>query len=413
MGAMALELGCRINQSIAYFKLSCYYITIMTSPGKELERYVSDDEWQRRQEFSMARGLVDFTLIFNQHGSADDAEKSVALIEPNSLVFIEAFNTSSPSLNPQPIFSLLRDLRSEFGIDSNEYREQKKQVIEYISGLEVSIEETEDPLDFSRHILRETRLLIEKDCTIYVADVHTHEGSLISAEVYESIGSMAILTTFGSEDEQLSVGKIIKHGTKTWRDHSIKHELRENMHVGTSVMVAGRHAARGYDTGMARSEDGRLRSYSVFGTAHARSIQDKFQKIGINPSIVILDDIPEGMYLDPFDQIIANKNRAIGYAVVMDLVYSHAGREQIDNEILNELYASLKPLNGDDDAAHKFMIHAAQAMIDYQTGNRFRSFKELKAVLREQIPDNPIGKYREDGIPMSPGTISGTNENAA
>jgi hypothetical protein len=312
------------------------------SPGKEIlpKSFFSDIECNRLLE------STDLTLIFNQHGNAEDAERSTDIIPPRSTVFIEGFTLDETAEGP----GLLRSLnltRLHYGLDSSEYMYAKQIVLETL--MASAYTPPKSYTDFHDHSTREISLLVQKDCYVEYADYNVSELRSTSNDnpVVETIhrnlhkdSRVASYTPFidSGLNHTTNHAKAIRDIEKATHAQNTKYYTREFAAFWSYFSNIYDISRAKHGDELAHGEDGRLKTFMVYGTAHKNSLTAQFESRNIKPSIRVLDSIHES------DCIPANSPRyhdEIKRKIALSSFKSLAHHLKIDSTTTEQLAESL------------------------------------------------------------------------
>lgn len=297
---------------------------------------------------------ADLTLIFNRHATAGDAEHSTAVIEPGSAVFIEGFS-ATPGVNAD-IHFMLKGLSAAlclYGSESNTYLELKQTTLTHINTY--AFEPARKYSDFHVNQCREIALLLEKDCYVAFADYDQDgirgENATQREERNEAFyehqqaSSQNHLLNYGSTSHNLA--KTIRSIQKAERSEYIKHFQREHFAVNSYYdnLLFINQSDKGRE--LAHTPSGKLKTYVIYGTAHARSLTERFKEWGATPQPHITHPLHESEYIPARpDAYVDNFHRHIALGAFRSLALSAGVDHETFKAFQDPLYDSLEDLNG-------------------------------------------------------------------
>lgn len=322
-----------------------------------------------QQRFEMLQILngYDVTMVFNRHRDATDAEKTLELIEPDSIVFIEGYVTGDQQTNHQKTNLLnLARLRIDYGKDSPEYKQYKEALLHM-----VAVERTKPAtgrLDFSQFSNTYVGQLIAQDCVIIQADYDPIASIGSNDQGHLDIVKKGLVAMSANpmmrQPLQPNIAKTIM-SMVACEDAQVKmHAIRE-MHTFAeyaSFILRANNALQS-TSDLARTKDGLPKVTISYGTAHSDSLVEAFTNKGIAVDAVLLDE-PD--VTDLVDRNIEagqmNIPRKVAFRALKNIAartYYHFGdRLFVDNK--KAIYENLVQLNADSEETIKFLIQCIQ-----------------------------------------------------
>lgn len=250
-----------------------------------------------------AASQLELHAIYYRHQEVADAVEVVKLIDDDSVVYLEGirFSPVGEALLSDDVESIGK-YRRTFGKDVT-YFQMKQECLEYIDGYLASGNDNDE--DFDPYTATKYRMLLEKDCEIIIADYrHCIDPARqeiidkVTAKVRQSVGERqhdifrAIETT---GDVQTHVAKLERLITNEYEIHTMRERIATDTVIDdmASIIDDPSTLAR-----MNHAESGKVKSYIIYGTAHARSLTHKMTKRGVE--VVNHEPVPlrNSRYLD-------------------------------------------------------------------------------------------------------------------
>lgn len=303
-----------------------------------------------RERYEKLSEKVEFIVVANRHLNPQDADKSTALIEPDSIVLIEGYSETEET----PWYNSLGIMRS-MGVEDPVYMQMARETL-----LEKLTSEPRGPLDFSQNKAKEILNLLDKRCAIFGGDFYDSTESALGKEVKDIMFSWlryrkGLEQTFGDPN----YAKQYRLLNKTDYASYALHMVRETSTVASTLAWVEQSLKNEKDSGEVQfslSPEGKVRTYIIFGAAHAKSLEATFKDFGINPIIKNLVDLREHQFLDHHaDQ--ENKNRRLAFLAIN--LMGLAGEDHDNDE---ETYTKLEKYNYLEDEESKKLILAAMRL---------------------------------------------------
>lgn len=343
-----------------------------------------------RNDMRNALSYFDITGIFNQHGTAEDAQASAAQVEPDSIVYVEGFSTST--IATKTIYdhlSILAEIRRKTG-KSEHYLALKHMLLESVRDCQTKLEAfpPENPRDFSAHCLEEIRLLVEKDCDVLLADYYHYssdnpqiaEGAAFSSNFVEKSTDAYFSSPFSDVRVGDGVGKHVIRLAKTLNNYTVSNDTREfysSIRIGADALQIA--DAPEWLPNIHRNASGKVRTYVIYGTAHAKSLTRQLEQMGAAINPVIVNAIPENEYLEPYDTFTANRRRRLAFASLKDIMPLTA-----DSDLIDALYVGLEELNDDKERAFAFGANCLKISLRRDT-DPDGAWVELRQLIRPYV----------------------------
>jgi len=329
-----------------------------------------------------AANSLDMTAIYNRHSFPTDAEKSVELVEPNSIVFIEGYILEPTNNVNNQSLQALNHLHLTLGTDSEAYQLYKEALIDTCES-EVT-KPAGSVADFNAHYAKEISLLAQKDCLIYTADLINTPGFSKYVNLDDEF-----FKNNTSRPQPISVGAQLRNTRRRlvndYENHTIRELMATRLVMANTAGILVQHPAAA--TTLRHAPSGKLQSYIIYGTAHAASMTEKLTSAGIDTDIEIIDPVEQHLYLDrTIEEFDKNLHRRIGHKTLTNLSYLHLQPETAQ-EVEKLTYSKLEHLNTDKEAALKFAVHTLQVIQrsyeDYDKG-----YEEYDGILRDLLPEH-------------------------
>lgn len=372
----------------------------------ELAAYPTD--WERLIGTGVAS--TDMTLIYNAHGTPDNALSSIDHVQSDSVVFIEGFSTgkaetdngdsSTIDLSYEPYLNTLNNLRLQHGKDHPDYQHFKESVLQSINELAVKYVPVNDS-DFTLNSLAEIKGLLKKDCLIFYADYKDfkveQESNPGEADEYNqrfhklahdaNMDELATIT--GS-----SIGGALHGLLRGARAEILMHDERELFAVHRSLSIMGRLAGLPNDMAeLRRSEDGKMAAYTIYGTGHGRSLTQRFAVEGMKPKTIIVKPMAEHEYLDAISEPgYNNYRRRVGHAALSTITYQLT-HKFVAPALVEDAYKHLEFLNEvSQEERLSFLVTCAHIQKLLGHGDRKTAEEEYLALLRSFMPQSTAFK---------------------
>lgn len=335
----------------------------------------------------------EITGVFNTHTTIEDAQKSIEMVEPNSVVYIEGYDTQSSELRSFAHYAqLLTESKRLKGKDS--YYDEFKSAL-----LAEAREAQQRPPSpdihrprFYLHTIETIRRLIEKDCDVKTADyLHTLASS--NSEELASTVSGFISSAFKQEDDasfntiQPSTGtaQYLAELSKTVKMSKAAHFERERFASiimsadAVSILSNTNHA-----NNLPRTPSGKIKSYVLYGTAHARSLTHELRSAGASVRPIVVRDIAEHLYLDKgYDALRANMRRRIAFAA-FEHIASFADvniYETTHREVADTIYANMEEFNADGARTAAFCVNCIK-VAQHSYTDPDQAYDDLRRILQ-------------------------------
>lgn len=363
----------------------------METPGKEIiprNFFLEDETRQLIQN-------TDLTLIFNKHGSANDAERSVALVEPRSVVFLEGIGREATSVS---LIDSLNAVWVHYGPNSPEYKLVKQDALDNIA-IDANIP-ARDHSDFHVHKSRQISLLLEKNCYISYADYNAYSLQALSGEA--GAAAKAICKNFEKNYNDTSFTPLLEHGLKYGKNfakaiHNIEmsihaqnamHHTREFMATIDYIEHIHRIDHSPHKHELAHTNTGKLKTYAIYGTAHNTSLSEAFKTRGIQPEVHVIDLIHETDHIpannDEYGQDFRRKVALNAFASLAR--YAGAQNEGV-RQAVDALHKPFEQLNHNKEDYQRIMCELLAILaIDKQDPER--AFQQLNNTYARIIDNN-------------------------
>jgi hypothetical protein len=330
---------------------------------------------------------TDLTIVYGTHGDVDDAQRSLAYVEPDSVVFLEGY-TIQPHANLayERGLMVLNDYRLRSGKDSAEYQNLKQALLGEVTAHEKDYVPS-GPLDFMANTFSKLKGLLQKDCLIYYADhkdIALAEAEEFNQQFRKDAAYIANVDLPRIESES-GVGRAIKHLRASVKGELLAHALRESR-AAIALLIQVADIARSYDTASLMKANGKLKSYLLYGTAHARSLTWQFTSRGMRPQVVEVEPLSEELYIDTLmAPDYNNHGRRLGYVALRSLTYDLLEPESA-RTITSESYEHLAFLNtATDDELRSFIVTCALAK-RAENRNAEEALRQYYSILRSFMP---------------------------
>jgi hypothetical protein len=326
-------------------------------------------------------GLLEVTGIYNRHATATNARESTAMIEPDSIVYIEGLNieTDYDSSNGSYISDILYDLAIDKRTNGKDktYEETKLAIISRLRDQLTEVQNrglvarlrsyVSEPFEFHEHELTLAIELLKKDCEIIPAD-YRHPSNSTDPEYWNTVSQRVddILNAsefklFRKVSSSSDTSEYLQQLRNIVVQEQILHYLREHS-AAARITIDAQHikedSAR-FDNAP-KTSAGRVRSYLVYGTSHARSLTKVLQKSGIDTTPFEINQIEEHQYLDSIEVLegevvrFPNFYRRLSHTALSALNQTiHIRPDRNKGEMANA-YLALEEMNGDKEKALGF-----------------------------------------------------------
>lgn len=272
------------------------------------------------ERLQAAASQLELHAIFYRHQEVSDAEESVSLIDNDSIVYLEGIRFD-------PIETLLLSDEVEaignykclYGKDEVYYRMKEELVGEITNYLENGDKSDEN---FDSYTATKYKLLLEKDCRVVIAD-YRHQINPQSQSYYDKLTAKVKQTVgerqhdiFRSVVSESNTNKQLRKLKKHISNEFIVHDMREQIATDFIIHdVADIVSNPEADMNILRTPSGKIKSYLIYGTAHARSLTNKIADRGIE--VITHEPIPlqSTRYLD-LDREMHAQNYARTLALV-------------------------------------------------------------------------------------------------
>lgn len=332
------------------------------------------DDSRYSPQLLQAAGILDVTAIYNRHGTAEDAHASTELIEPDSVVYIEA--TGAPATTfPLTAYKRL------YGKDEA-YQAKKNDFLQTLHEDEGS--PIENARAFPAHSNALYRDLVEKDCDIINADLGTWTGPLHDSTL-RSFQSNSLDIVYNTKPHT-GIARDLQAMAQLTAENAYGHQVRE--HVACNVIAVD--AARLYRNprlaaNTTHTPEGRVNAYLIYGTAHARSLTSKLTQAGIQTAPVEIKTLHEHQYIDTTTkQFEANRKRRIAQTAF--LATETCLMENYDEacNVFAHMYPQLEHLNDNRDEAIDFCIRSIKIW-QYYLSDYDRALAERESLIRQYL----------------------------
>ena len=322
------------------------------TPGKDL--ITIDTVLDERSE--RAANLTDITLVLNRHANAGDAELSVAPVEPDSVVFIEGYSSIE---NIDPLFKraleYLSVIRTTNGKDNPDYVATKQHILGLIAEMQTT--PAAGYMDFSEFSLREIQLLLEKDCIVRYADYESNVLTDNNAQFAQDSITRDWSFVMRPVMPKANIAKTIRSLQKGVLNDRKKHLVREAFaYVNVMSFMHYLDATPNAHADIAHTSDGKVKTYLLYGSAHADSLNERFQT-DLSPKRIIIGEASQHNNIDKtLDAAVQNLPRRVAMAAIKSLYFLDSTVQSHEETI----YTNLAPINDDKEAALKFLIEQVQ-----------------------------------------------------
>lgn len=319
-------------------------------------------------EMKNALSHFEFKGIYNRHANNQDARDSVALVEPDSIVYIEGYSTQNFKGETLHDWArILSGLKREGGKDEG-YYDFKDELLRKIISLQWQDNQREKASDdFSEHMLEQLRLLIEKDCDVLIADYRSIENSSVQDHV-DRVSRFIEDSLDGGTSLDLS--SIDTHRGNSKRTTALinetfneadAHDLRElhaGIIIGSDAVEILQNPSRFVKA--PRNADGKIRAYVIYGTAHAFSLSHRLEQMGASIEPSIINELPASRYFEnDIGEFEANRRRRYALKAIKSVMY-YMGvwpKDLSHDDFIEDLYSNLETMNDDRDRAFAFCVN--------------------------------------------------------
>lgn len=320
----------------------------------------------------IAAEMTEITAIYNSHGTVKHALETVSMIEPDSLVYIEAFGADIPSPDEsaeslttsfEGIAQMLGAYRREHGKDER-YEELKALILSELS--EATSDEDPYSLLFLNHKKEALKLLLEKDCIVVIAD-YDHFTS--DSQDQDAVDTMTARMKSGLMRDRFDIYDGITPNSGAARhflalnemvgDRRFLHNIRENFAL-VNILADLTNASGETELyqNLPRTPDGKVKAYICYGTAHSRSLSTKLRRAGLTVNDIEVSRLAEAEYFDAtMQEYYGNHNRRVAIEAYLGLVQNlYFVDFDRSHDHLSELYDGLETLNGNRQELADFCI---------------------------------------------------------
>jgi|GEM_PF-1385741 len=355
-------------------------------------------EWETLKRRAIAS--TDMTLIYNVHATPEDARASVSHVLPDSVVFIEGYvirkdeaeqdGSNTFDLSYEAYLNALCEIRLQHGKNHPDYQGLKTAILNSIDEIVPQYTPQNDS-DFTLHSLTEIKELLLKDCMVFYADYRESPGEDDTEKMSEYNQRFRMLVQeanvhgFANLSGD-SIGKTLRNLIAGVQAEMLKHDERELHAILHSLSVMGQLAALP-PTDLHKSEDGRTTAYTVFGTAHARSLTHQFASHGMQPTVVTIEPLAEHLYLDALTESrYKNYRRRVGHVALSTLAYQLT-HTFVAPALIADTYDHLAFLNEiSQEERLAFLIACVHIQQSLDRGDRKTAEKNYFALLRSFMP---------------------------
>ncbi len=289
-------------------------------------------------------------MIFNRHADGLDARCSVERVMDDSIVFIEWFKMNSTEYDLKHDLENLLQIEMSYGKDSEQYSDLKMSFLNDLRRLKYV--PSSGYLDFSQHMAVELEGLLEKGCSVLVADYQESANEELNIKKGEDITTPLPLTPESVLDG--GIGRSYKLLLRHHVDDSIYHFKRES----SALKEITRYLYK-YGSDDPSNEQGRG-VYLIYGAAHQDSLVSVIEK---NPLPFTIGSVEVLHTVKPLDRILdINFTRSVLYKKVANTaIQSISSQLDIGIDIDNLL-------DGNDtdqsvsELAHLYTIMSLQAL---------------------------------------------------
>ena len=331
----------------------------MRTPG-ELETYGRD----ARYLAVYGAAAADLTLVYGPHQTPEDADRSTEYVTPESVAFIEGYNEGPRGLPYDTALRALNELHLQTGTASADYQGFKGHLLDNILA-NAAAEADYQPAgqaDFVPHWLRTLENLVRKDCLIYQADHSfwrpSSEADMRAQMINQLFARSRPLINsviLPKIEADAPLAPALKQLEASWLGDKEAQQLREISGVGKSLLQLGELAVSGQN--VPRSENGKIPAYTLYGSAHARSMTARYQRF-TEPAVIETESLAEMFYIDGQDAE-ANKPRRLAHGALATLWQDFMGWP-LTLPIIEQAYLDLKYMNtAPPEELSKFLITCA------------------------------------------------------
>lgn len=267
-----------------------------TDPIPDAHELPDEPNWE------IARQYMDLTLVLNRHGSPHDAERTLRHISAGSVVFTEGMVTEEGDMykNKDRLQATINLIHAVNGVEDGTYQNAKHDLLRALAETEGSYGQT--------HETTLLRGLVQKDCFITSADYQAHQIAP------NELLSRCVAALNDDSDPYLQPGVLAQKGKiyRAVRDkalyETLGHEIRETQGLGvmmaTFSALKQAVAANTEAVGLPTDQEGKVRTYLIYGTAHKHTLQGKLNARNMpTQTIEVRGALPEYQYLVGIDDI--------------------------------------------------------------------------------------------------------------
>lgn len=332
--------------------------------------------------------LSDLTLILNAHGTPEHARQTADYIPPNSLVFIEGFNTEETG-EPfaENAFMHLNHLRFRYGITDEKYQHFKSYLQAEIK--KRTYQEPKNAFDFMPHCFELLQKLTDKDCVINYADYqvikYVDSADEINRQFRERV-SHIVSSALPDADQNFGIAKNIKQIRTSVQSAAIAHYHRELIATG-KLLIGVAYFNENYDTeSLLKNERGQFCTYLIYGTAHKKSLLAQFESKNVRPKVVEINPLNDHMYLDAISgRNYSNLPRRVGHVALSSLIFSFSNEEDVA-DLTQSTYEYLDFLNSaSQEDQLKFLVVCMQAFREINRDST-KAYSEYLSIMRSITP---------------------------
>lgn len=321
------------------------------------------------EESILPKSFVEFELVYNSHGSVEDAELSCSHISTDSLVFLEGANYDSDFDDEKTIqyyVTHLGIIRLEHGTDSDRYIAAKQALLRAI-GAHKELTESDELNPDRDWLLSMFQNLVMKDCVVFRADM---TKSILPEKTQIDIESMRPLNAPTGMNTKLdptkSLGKSIIEMYKNLDNAARSQHLREFACIAEVIDVLVR-LYTSYPVEMwqlGRNESGKIQAYTVWGTAHAYSLTDKLESEGFRVTPNIIGDSQNVRFMNPDLRSAIEETPSVALANLLLLCICENIHMTCSGPILSKLLEKISPTQEDITAriirAHQLYVETCE-----------------------------------------------------
>jgi hypothetical protein len=336
---------------------------------------------------------IDLTLVYNAHGTAEDADLSTAHMEPDSLVFIEGYTTQpGGQASYESDLLELNAIRLREGTECAAYIELKQDLLDDIATYDYYV--PKGASDFTHNGMATLRALLNKDCLIYYAD-HKELKSGVGGEQARELNQAFL-------DSQQHIARVdlpemrandriapaITHLMRSFGGEMTAHLVREVDAAVRSLYQTGKLAES--ISPVPRTTEGKIPAYVMYGAAHARSLTWQFTSRGVRPTLIEVMPLSEYQYLDTVDALeYNNSRRRLGHYALRSLSYDFLEADAV-KAVTEATYPHLEFLNeADPEEVKKFLITCA-LIKRQEVRNPADSYQWYLSTLRSFMPSPQV-----------------------